>query len=92
MPQEKQLEESVSGPKLTLKDLALKGTAEHDTTSEITVEKPLIAEEFSKSDPKEDVAVVDSQSLRPSFDLGFGLDLGSIFGSQSQPTLSQGQP
>ncbi|MED6214924.1 hypothetical protein PIB30_108215, partial [Stylosanthes scabra] len=38
-------------------------------------------------EPKEDVAVVDSQTLRPSFDLGFGLDLG-----QSQPTLSQGQP
>ncbi|MED6226648.1 hypothetical protein PIB30_105934, partial [Stylosanthes scabra] len=32
-------------------------------------------------DPKEDVAVLDSQTLRPSFDLG-----------QSQPTLSQGQP
>ncbi|MED6123122.1 hypothetical protein PIB30_046298 [Stylosanthes scabra] len=48
MPQEKQLEESVNGPELTMKDLALKGTVEHDTTSEITVEKPLIAEEISK--------------------------------------------
>ncbi|MED6149472.1 hypothetical protein PIB30_062831 [Stylosanthes scabra] len=48
MPREKQLEESVSGPELTMKDLALKGTAEHDTTSEITVEKPLIDEEISK--------------------------------------------
>ncbi|MED6111719.1 hypothetical protein PIB30_054948 [Stylosanthes scabra] len=47
---------------------------------------------FLNIDPKEDVAVVDSQTLRPSFDLGLGLDLGSIFGSQSQPTLSQGQP
>ncbi|MED6147644.1 hypothetical protein PIB30_045698, partial [Stylosanthes scabra] len=90
MPHEKQLEESVTGPELILKDLALEGTAEHDTTFEITIEKPLIAEEISKSDPKEDVAVVDSQTLRPSFDLG--LDLGSIFESQSQLTLSQGQP
>ncbi|MED6112138.1 hypothetical protein PIB30_058955 [Stylosanthes scabra] len=48
MPHEKQLEESVSGPELTLKDLALEDTAEHDITSEITIEKPLIAEEISK--------------------------------------------
>ncbi|MED6190324.1 hypothetical protein PIB30_104790, partial [Stylosanthes scabra] len=62
MPQEKQLEESVSGPELTMKDLALKGTAEHDTNSEITVEKPLIAEEISKSHDIQATAIDKSDS------------------------------
>ncbi|MED6170879.1 hypothetical protein PIB30_035347 [Stylosanthes scabra] len=97
MAPEKHAAESVTGAdnntqqqELILKDLQIKSTAEDDTTSEKTIEKPLIVEEISKSDPKEDVAVVDSQSSRPSFDLGLGLDLGTIFGSQSQHTLSQG--
>ncbi|MED6143825.1 hypothetical protein PIB30_009636 [Stylosanthes scabra] len=79
MPQEKQLEESVTGPKLTLKDLALKGTAEHDTTSEITIEKPLIAEEISKSDPKEDVAIVDKGEEDIMYEFLFKFITGKTF-------------